>query len=261
MRMEMWKRAGSSLGRKLGALLLAAGLVGGALAAGAGGEGMAQAAAPSRYWTPEEMPEYPGGLEFPLGNGMALNGVALRVSYFEAKASPDRIRDFYVTELEHRGLLPQARPGAGRGWTVTALTEDASAQVVVAILERGRAGSWVFPSIVPLDADPAPTDVKSRLPASEHAAAILETTSADAPRESVVTYQEPRQSAVDCASHIRSEMARRGFEVSVVETTAGELLSQVIEATHDSQHARFTVTGWPRAKVGAAVTVHLFEAE
>jgi hypothetical protein len=247
--------------RSLAILLLALGLVAGALAAG-GDEPQAQAVAPVRYWAPGEMPEYPGGLEYPLGEGMAVNGVEMRISYYEARADADQVRDFYVGEFEHRGLTPRVSPGVGKGWTVSALTEDATAEAVVAILQTGRARSLVLPSIVPLDSAQAePRVAPGDLPKSDQAAGVLETTSGDRPGEAVVTWQEPMAPARESAELIRDKMVGRGWQLAEFATPVGGMKSFVVEVRRAGELVRFTVSPWPRSTIGAAVTAHFSALE
>lgn len=237
--------------------LLAVGLVWGGLEAGSGGEASAVASPPAPYWAPGEMPEYPGGLEYPLGDGIAVNGVPMRITHFEVKANPERVRDFYVDELERRGLFPSVLPGAGRGWTVSALSEDASSQIVVSILEDGRDRARVLPSIVSLGSvAPEKSPFEAELPKSENAAGVMETTSRDRPGEATLTYQEPSVPAPATAAHIRAEMVKRGWHLSENAANPGPSGSEVIETTRDRMRARFTVTPWTRSSTGAVVTAH-----
>lgn len=250
------------LAQKLAALLLGVGLVFAGLEMGGAGSGVprAQAADPTRFWAEGEMPQYPA-MEFPLGEGMAVNGVPVRISYFQARSSVEEVRDFYVKALEDRGLVPTVDRGAQEGWTVTALAEDGRSQIVVAILSQSRGRALVFPSIVPLDAKPGPeaTAAFTRgLPFGPGAAGVMVVSAKDKPGEAIVTYQEPQQSALAVAGRIRDELGKTGWTLEKFDRGQEDgIVRHVVEATRGAARRVFAVTPWPGQAVGAAVTVQV----
>src|SRR4051812_8596281 len=86
------------------ALLMAAAVVAGGIELGAPGTPAAVASTNAEpYWDGAEMPEYPGSLEFPMGEDLAVNGVPLRMSFFESDDPPARIRDHYLDAFDRAG--------------------------------------------------------------------------------------------------------------------------------------------------------------
>jgi hypothetical protein len=220
----------------------------------------ARAASPLRYWNDGEMPGFPGGMEYPLGEGMAVNGVPLRMTYFEVRVDPDQLRRHYVEALEARGLVVHVTPGAGGGWTVTALSEDGRSEIVVAIMGQGAKRSLVFPSIVPLLGSPSSSESQKLLddlPLSPAAMGALTVTSSDRPGEAVITYQEPSQLAGATATFIRDEMGRRGWRLAEFVGPGPKHPGWTIDGGHAGQYARFQVMPWPASDVGATVAVQL----
>ncbi len=252
--MAKWMMAlRSSLASALGLALVALGVQ-------AGAPDVPKAVAASRppLWAEGEMPEYPGALEYPLGDGMAVNGVPIRLSYLQAKVDSETLREHYLRALIQRGLAPHASPGMGGGWTVTAMTEDGRAEIVIAILGKGPRESLVFPAMVPFgtSAD-AGRGVLDDLPLSPAATAAWTVTSNDKPGEAVVTYQEPDRPAGATAAFIRDELGRRGFELVEFRAPAGGRAEWTVEGRRGARRARLGVAAWPRAELGATVTAQV----
>ncbi len=250
------------LAQRVAALLLGLGLVFAGLEMGSSGTGVprAQAADPVRFWAEGEMPQYPA-MEFPLGDGLAVNGVPVRISYYQAKSTVEEVRDFYLQAFEARGLVPIAEPGVQQGWTVTALAEDGRSEIVVPILSQGRGRALVFPSIVPLGSRPSPeaTAAFTRdLPLGPGAMGLMVVSAKDKPGEAIVTYQEPTEAALAVAGRIRDELGRAGWTLERFEQARPDgIVRHVVEATRGGARRQFAITPWPGQAVGAAVAVQV----
>ena len=248
----------SVFARRVAAVLLGLGLVLGGLEMGSSGVPRAEAATPPPFWAEGEMPQYPA-MEFPLGEGMSLNGVPVRISYFVAKTNVEEVRDFYLQALEERGLTAWAEPGIEDGWTVTALVEDGRSEIVIAILGHSGGQVLVFPSIVPIDSKPSPEAAAAfarDLPLGPSAMGMMVVSAKDKPRDAVVTYQEPQEPALAVAGRIRDELGRAGWSLHRFDTTKQEgFVGHVVDATKGEVRKQFTVTPWPGQAVGAAVAV------
>jgi len=243
-------------------VLLTLGVLAAGLQGGADGPAPAQAAPPGRYWAPGEMPEFAGALEYPLGDGMAVNGVEMRISYYEARAEPEQLRDFYVEKFMEAGYLPQVTEGVSRGWSVSAPAADGRAQALVAILRTGPNRSLVLPSIVPLNPVPTARQLgREELPTSESAVGIMQTSSRDRPGDFVVTWQEPLQSAREAAGAIRDRMVASGWTLAEFAQPPLKHQGHLLELTQAGRKASLTVAAWPGSQVGAAVTAHFSASE
>lgn len=221
----------------------------------------ARAAAPAAYWSEGEMPGFPGGLEYPLGEGMAVNGVPLRMSYFEAKVDAETLRQHYADALEARGLEVHVMPGVGGGWNVTAISEDGRSEIVVAILGQGPKMSLVFPSIVPLGATASDAqELLDDLPLSPAATGALTVTSSDRPGEAIITYHEPNEPAGATATFIRDDMGRRGWELREFSRPGDKRPQWIVEGRHAGRQGRFGIMPWPKSDTGATITVELSAA-
>jgi len=244
--------------RRFVPVLLGLGLVVGGLELGSG-PAPAQAATPKRYWAPGELPEFPGGLEYPLGDGLAVNGIPLRISYFEAPADAASVRDFYVDALERRDLVTRTRLGVENGWTVSALSEDGLSEIVVAIMGRGHNRSLVFPSIIPLGVRADDQDVSKETVLTPTSIGLLRVSAADRPGESVYTYQEPNEPAYNAAIRIRDELGRRGWSLARFSPPepGSSTKSWILEVQRDGRRVRHTLTDWSGASPGSAITVEL----
>ena len=239
--------------RQAAAVILGVGLVFGGIEMGSSGVPRAQAEPPASYWAQDEMPQYPG-MEFPLGSGLAVNGLPVRVSYFEAKARPEEVRDFYVRELEGRGLEVSVKYGVAHGWDVTALSEDGRSEIAIAIMESGKKKVLVFPSIVPLDARPDSVEsMTDLLPLSSKAVGVMVVTAKDKAGEAVVTYQEPLETTPKTAGYIRDEMGRRGWSLKSFEQ--GPESTILVEVQKGGRTLHFTVVPWMGRADGSAITV------
>ncbi|HEY3449155.1 MAG TPA: hypothetical protein VGK67_22550 [Myxococcales bacterium] len=249
-------KKGLEILRQTAAVLLGVGLVFGGVEMGSGGSGLPRAqaqAVPAAFWAPGEMPAYPG-MEYPLGDGLAVNGLPLRVSYFEAKATPEDVRDFYVRELEGRGLEVGVKYGVAHGFDVTALSEDGRAEIAVAIMLSGTKGKvLVFPSIIPLDARPDSVEgLTGELPLPKTVVGLMVVTAKDKQGEAVATYQVPLESPQATAANVRDEMGRRGWSLKQFEKAPDG--GTVIEVSKETRRIHFTVLPWPVRQQGAGVT-------
>jgi hypothetical protein len=188
---------------------------------------------------------------------MAVNGIPLRISYFEAKADAASVRDFYVTELERRDLVTTVQPGVDHGWTVAALGEDGRTEIVIAIMERGHNRSLVFPSIIPLGARAEDVDLTKELALTDSSLGLLRVSSAERQGESILTYQEPNEAAAHAAARIRDEMGKRGWTLARFSQPGPGERSWIVEVHQDGRRVRSTVSDWGGASAGSAITVEI----
>ncbi|MGC4116616.1 MAG: hypothetical protein QM765_19005 [Myxococcales bacterium] len=242
--------------REAAAVLLGVGLVFGGIEMGANSSGVPQAKAqeaPRAFWVQGEMPAYPG-MEYPLGDGLAVNGMPVRVSYFEAKATPEDVRDFYVRELEARGLEVGVKFGAAQGFDVSALSEDGRSEIAIAIMRSGSKGKvLVFPSIIPLDTQPDSVEsLTAELPLPKNVVGLMVVTAKDKEGEAVATYQVPLEGPLATAANIRDELGRRGWTLQKFEKAQDG--GTVVEVSKGAKKIHFTVLPWPVKQEGAGVT-------
>jgi hypothetical protein len=243
------------------AVLLGTGILAGGIQVGLPAEENPRALpAASRYYPIGEMPEYPGSLEFPLGDGLTINGMPIRISHFFTTDPAEKVRDFFFQELARRGLEPhQSRSGKG-GYAVWALDSAAVSQILVAIVP-GKRKVDVFPSMVPIDAAPITGSISDEeLPASENAVGMMKVEERAA-GAGVVTYQEPLLKLEQITERIRQEMGKRGWTLGSGHDGASSGASSTsIELQRGPRRASFTVTAYSSEPVGAAVTVHFSSA-
>ncbi len=255
----------NSLMRALGAAAVGTGLVVAGVELGSSGVQAAQAEPePTALYYPDGlMPEYPSSLEFPMGEGLGVNGVPVRVSHFETKDSPERVRDFYLQELARKRLLPQVQ-GSANSYVVSALAESGRSQIVVAIQSQKSGHTFVFPSLIPVDGpvepQPASAGLAQELAMSPEAVGVMVVTAKDAGGARVITYHEPALSMAAATRHIRDELKRRGWSVAEYAEQVGDTGSGVVEATSGGTRARYTVSAMPAIRAGSTVVAHLSPA-
>lgn len=144
--------------RRLGAALRAAVVtalavlaVWGAAFVGAGEEAAAEPDGAGDFFG-GAVPAYPGAKgAAPLGEGLELNGMPLRMATFVTDDPPDVVRDFYADAFAAEGLEVQSSSVAGPGAAVIAWDPERGVQRSVSILAQGGE-TLVFPALVPLAA-------------------------------------------------------------------------------------------------------------
>lgn len=238
--------------RAFAAVLLGLGVVAGALDMGAlpSEFPLAVAAPPApRHYSEGEMPEYPGSFEFPIGEGLAMNGVPLRISHFSTGDAAERVRDYYLGEFKRFGLEPQAGKAEDGTVNVSAVARDGLTQYAVAIAPRSK-GCEVFPSAVPIDAELQGTVPDADVPLSPTSVGLMRVTS-KSERGGTVAYQEPQSSAGEVAAHIEETMVARGWSVEERVPGAGGARTLVLKRGNYRGH--FTITAYRHAPKGAAV--------
>ncbi len=214
---------------------------------------------PQQYYQADEIPPYPGSLEYPLGRDLAVNDVAMRISYFYTKDSPQAVRDFYVKALKKNGLDPVLREMENGEVNVYALSKDMEDQINIAIAPSGSQ-TIVFPSVIPVSgklltggsAHQAPD-----VPFSSHAMGIMNVGS---PREagSVVSYIEPRFDMVTAVGHIRDTLGRQNWQMEEYKPDVdGTGSSAFIQLKKGARHMMFSLAKNQGEREGVAVIVNI----
>lgn len=245
-------RSQSEKVRLAASVLLGLGVVTGAVELGSSEGPVAVAdVAQERYYREGELPEYPGSLEFPMGDGLSVNGLPIRMSYYSVDDKPEAVRDYYLSEFRRMGYPAKSR-AAGVGYSVTALINGGADYVVVGVLpNRDRVD--VFPAIYPMTAQPAETtEVDSRIPYSEDATGIMRVSTVGEGAGDVVSYSEPLLSLDAVVGRIRDSLGRDGWDLEGL-SNARLTDTMVVLAKRGGTHARFTVRKFAATETGAHV--------
>lgn len=195
-------------------LALGAGLV--ALSLGFDSTGVPQAGAggrPEPYYRDDELPGYPNALEYPLGDGLTVNGVPFRLSHFTTDDPAARVRDYYLAAFEKMNAPHKLFKTAGGGFTITAAVSGGASQAVVAIAPH-KDVTEVFPSVFPMMAGP-PEDIlgDTDLPYSPTAVGVMKV-SDKARMGDVFTWQEPLSTVAGAMARLKEELPRRGWALT-----------------------------------------------
>jgi hypothetical protein len=202
----------NSLCRLAASLLLAAGLIAGSLDLGAGDAPPASAAHRAAYYADDELPAYPNAMEYPLGQELAVNGVAFRLSHFSTPDSPERVRDYYLAVFEQWKVPVKVHRPQGGGFNITATVGGGASQAVVAIAPR-KDVTEVFPSVFPLQVTAAePVVDDTRVPFSPSAVGIMKVAD-KADSTEAFTWQEPTMTVAGAAAYFKDELPKRGWAV------------------------------------------------
>jgi hypothetical protein len=241
--------------RGLAATLVGMGLVVGSLELGSSRPTEASAGAPpAPYYREEELPGYPSAPEFPLGEQLAVNGLAVRISYLFTPHSAERVRDFYVAELERRGAETRVVRTSDGGFTVSGMVAGGRSHAVVVIHPQGK-GSQVFPSIFPMSGPVGePLTPDEDIPLSPTAVGVVKVAEKAGQPGEIITYQEPLLTSREAAQLVREQMTAKGWQVSGVRTLPDRGLE--LEATRGGRSARFTIARYQTRSVGSAVVAH-----
>jgi hypothetical protein len=138
------------------AAALAVGLFCGSIFLGTPHEGRAAAkpTEPKRgLYADGEMPQFPNVLEFPLADGLELNGTPVRVSYFVTPRAAEDVRDFYQAEFARASKMPVDVKKIDQGYYLSVFV-PASSMVRSVTIRREGAQTIAFPSVVPLGTAP-----------------------------------------------------------------------------------------------------------
>jgi hypothetical protein len=240
---------------------LAAVVVAGSLELGSSREPVAHASpAPAPYYREDELPAYPNALEYPLGDSLAVNGLAVRISHFSTRDSADRVRDTYVQAFERMGARPQVFESTEGGFTVSATVAGGAGQAVVVVSPR-KASTEVFPSVFPLAGRPGePLTADEEIPFSENAVGVTRVADRAGEVGEVVSYHEPLLKVKQVADHVRTEMARRGWSMSALNEKLGKNGVQV-DFVKGTRLAQFAITPYSFDAVGSAVVARYGGAE
>lgn len=214
---------------------------------------------PQQYYQADEIPPYPGSMEYPLGRDLAVNDVETRISYFYTKDSPEAVRDFYVKALKKNGLDPVLRELENGEFNVYALSKDMEDQINIAIAPSGGQ-TIVFPSVIPVSgkllgggsAHKAPD-----VPFSAHAMGIMNVGS---PREagSVVSYVEPRFDMVSAVGHIRDTLGRQNWQMEEYKPDVDGLgKAAFLQLKKGTKHMMFSLAKNQEGREGVAVIVNI----
>jgi len=105
-----------------------------------------------RLFAPGEMPEFPGVFETSLGEDLSLNGVPLRISTFVTDQIPERVVQFYRSELSRLAMPAEER------WTVDGcvltLVLPGSGTTRNIVVRREGNHTRVFAALLPFTASP-----------------------------------------------------------------------------------------------------------
>ena len=242
--------------KPLSSVLLGVGVVVSALQLGPEETTEAYAATmPVRYYNEGEMPEYPGSVEFPLGDGMTVNGATIQISQFSVNDSPEKVKNFYVDEFKVRGVEATSSRSDDGTINVVAPSSDGQTQYVFAILPKPSGkGSVVFPSAQPLDGELLANDEDSDIPFSPKAVGVMRVKSKDE-QGGTVTYQEPALRTDEVTAFVSSTMATRGWAQKESHRPSGTTNIHTLEFRRGAIEAHFTISSYEKSKAGSAVFV------
>lgn len=214
---------------------------------------------PQQYYQADEIPPYPGSMEYPLGQNLAVNDVETRISYFYTKDSPQTVRDFYAKALKKNGLDPVIRELENGEINVYALGKAMEDQINIAIAPSGSQ-TIVFPSVIPVSGKlltGGSAHKSPDVPFSPHAIGIMNVGS---PREtgSVVSYIEPRFDMVNAVGYIRDTLGRQNWQMEEYKPDVdGTGKSAFIELKKGAKHMIFSLAKNQGEREGVAVIVNI----
>lgn len=221
-----------------------AALVAGGVFLGAG-EPTEASAAPdaARYYSSDEIPAYPGAMEYPMGSDLAVNGAPIKLSYFQTKDSVDKVAGYYAEKFRRRGLKPQVQRLEDGGASVYALSRDGDRQLTVTVSTKDGLRT-VFPGVIPVSGRILNGNAMKRdadVPFSPNAIGITDVTSG---REngSVMQYVEPYFDLNAGTGHIRDTLGRKGWNLDDFKLDAtGDGKSSYMSMSRGSKHMTFTL--------------------
>lgn len=216
---------------------------------------------PQQYYQADEIPSYPGSMEYPLGRDLAVNDVAMRISYFYTKDSPQAVRDFYMKALKKNGLDPVLREMENGEANVYALTKNAEDQINIAIAPSGSQ-TVVFPSIIPLSGKLLSGGTMSKTPDVPFSPNAIGIMNVGSPREqgSVVSYIEPRFDMVSAVGHIRDTLGRQNWQMEEYKPDVdGTGKSAFLDLKKGTRHMIFSLAK-NQGEQGVAVIVNVQDA-
>jgi hypothetical protein len=246
-----------SLLRALGAAALAAGILWAGMKLGEVPEVRASPpTAPDRLYGEDEMPAFPNALEFPLGEGMQLNGLPIRVSYFTTEKSAADVRDFYRKAFQGQGLVVR-ETGNVQGFTVTAGLGGTSTTRSIVIL-RHEKETTVFPSVLPVEATPMRLfhDEDVDVPFTGDSMGILDVKSAGRGGGRTVVYQEMQKMSV-VEPRMTKDMKQRGWRFSSRQESAG---GAALEFQKGSGRARVLLKPYDLERPGTGVVFEFHDS-
>lgn len=217
---------------------------------------------PQQLYRANEIPAYPGSMEFPLGDQLAINDVVMRISYFHTKDSVQTVRDFYMNALKKNGLDPIIQESSSGELNVYALTKAADDQINIAISRRGGQ-TTVFPSIIPLSGkllNGSTVHRHSDIPMSTNAIGVMNVSS---PKEqgSVVSYVEPYFDMMTAIGHIRDTMGRQNWQIEEYKSDMdGSGRAAFIELKKGWRHMLFNLAKNQDDMSGVAIIVNIQES-
>lgn len=201
-----------SLRRVLASLLLAAGLIAASLDLGSEGAPAMAATPRTAYYSDDELPAYPNAMEYPLGQDLAVNGVAFRLSHFSTPDPAERVRDYYLAFFEQMNAPAKVHRTRDGGFNITAAVSGGASHAVVAIAPR-KGVTEVFPSVFPLQVTAAePVVDDTRVPFSSSAVGIMKVAD-KADSTEAFTWQEPTMTVQAAAAYFKDELPKRGWSV------------------------------------------------
>lgn len=166
------------------------------------------------YFPYDEIPAYPGVLENSFGDGLVVNNVPLRMSYFYTKDSPNKIANFYIKALKQKGLEPVVSENSDNNWNIYSVNLETRSQINISInQERGR--TFVIPASMALSEDILKNNSlkeEKLVPYSEDAVGILYVKSAE---ETGVTlsYIEPNFDLDMATGYIRDRLGKENWDL------------------------------------------------
>jgi hypothetical protein len=105
-----------------------------------------------RLFSPEEMPQYPGSFEVPLGEDLSLNGTPVRISTFVTDEPPERVARFFREGLRGHAHGPEEEWSAD-GCVLTLSTPMGGPTRSIVVRREGT-HTRVFASLIPFSAAP-----------------------------------------------------------------------------------------------------------
>lgn len=219
------------------------------------------AAAPARYYQENEIPAYPGSIEYTLGDDLRVNGVSTRISYFYTDDSPEKVRDFYVSRLKKEGLRPDVRLTSSNESNVYALNKDRSNQISVTIVAQGDQ-TVVFPAIIPVSGKLLSSSAAKKndlIPFSPDALGIMNVSSGTE-SGAFMTYIEPNFDLLSAVGHIRDTMGKRGWDIEEYKQDQdGSGRSAYVQVRRGTTHMAFNIAK-SKGRSGVSVTVNTIES-
>ena len=162
----------------------------------------------------DEIPVYPGVLENSFGDGLVVNNVPLRMSYFYTKDSLNKVANFYIKALKQKGLEPVVSENSDNNWNIYSVDLETKSQINISInQERGR--TFVIPASMTLSGDILKNNSlkeEKLVPYSEDAVGILYVKSAE---ETGITlsYIEPNFDLDMATGYIRDRLGKENWNL------------------------------------------------